>query len=324
MPPRHWQSHAHPFALLLWPISKLYGCIRFIRAKFYDWGVFKTHKLSVPVVIVGNVVAGGVGKTPIVMELVQRLLAMGYKPGVVSRGYGRKAKDCQLVTTSSSAKDVGDEPLLIASICKVPVVVASDRVQAAKALLETHPECNVIVSDDGLQHRALGRDIEVVVFDERGVGNNWLLPAGPLREPWPRKALSPVHLMLKSVPRRLADHAIDSIGQPHLLSNLATLSSRPLHAVAGIAKPSAFFDMLRSKGLQLASTTAYADHDSFAKFNPSPDKNALWLCTEKDAVKLWALYPQLAWQILAVPLAIELDATFLAALDATIKALITH
>jgi tetraacyldisaccharide 4'-kinase len=239
---------------------------------------------------------------------------------VVSRGYGRKAKDCQIITTSSTADEVGDEPLLIAHVCKAPVAVASGRVEAAKALLARYPECNVIVSDDGLQHQALGRDIEIVVFDERGVGNNWLLPAGPLREPWPRQPLCLVHLTLQNVPRRLADHAIDNTGHFHLMTNLAALVGRPLHALAGIAKPEAFFDMLRGQGLTLASCTAYADHDNFAKFNPAPDKNALWLCTEKDAVKLWALYPQIAWQILAVPLLVELDSTFFAALDATIKA----
>jgi tetraacyldisaccharide 4'-kinase len=322
MLPRHWQSRTHPLTILLWPLSKLYSRIVLTRSKLYDWGILKTNKLPVPIVIVGNVLAGGVGKTPIAIALVQRLLAMGYEPGVVSRGYGRKAKDCQLVTTTSIATEVGDEPLLIARICKVPVAVAADRVQAAKVLLAKHPECNVIVSDDGLQHRALGRDIEVVVFDERGVGNNCLLPAGPLREPWPRKALCAVHLMLKTVPRKLANHAIDSMGQSHQLSSLATLSNRPLHAIAGIAKPKAFFDMLRDKELLLASATAYTDHDSFAKFSPVPDKNALWLCTEKDASKLWSRYPQMAWQILAVPLMIELDATFLAVFDATIKTLI--
>jgi tetraacyldisaccharide 4'-kinase len=320
MPPKYWQSRRHPLAIVLWPVSKLFGAARFIRAKCYDWGIFKTNKLPVPVVVVGNVVAGGVGKTPIVITIVQRLQSLGYKPGVVSRGYGRKAKDCQIITTSSTADDVGDEPLLIAHACQAPVAVASSRVQAAKALLARYPECNVIVSDDGLQHRALGRDIEVVVFDERGVGNNWLLPAGPLREPWPRKALCPVHLTLQNVPRHLAEHALDNTGHFHLLTNLATLVGRPLHAIAGIAKPEAFFGMLRVQGLTLASSTAYADHDNFAKFKPSPDKNALWLCTEKDAVKLWTLYPQIAWQILAVPLVVELDSTFFAALDATIKA----
>lgn len=320
MPPKYWQSRQNPFAIALWPVSKLFGALRFIRTKCYDWGIFKTERLPVPVVIVGNVMAGGVGKTPIVIAIVQRLQTLGYKPGVVSRGYGRKAKDCQIITTSSTADEVGDEPLLVAHVCKAPVAVASSRVEAAKALLARYPECNVIVSDDGLQHRALGRDIEIVVFDERGVGNNWLLPAGPLREPWPRKPLSPVHLTLQNVPRRLADHAIDNTGHFHLMSNLAALVGRPLHALAGIAKPDAFFDMLRAQGLTLASCAAYVDHDNFAKFNPAPDKNALWLCTEKDAVKLWALYPQMAWQILAIPLLVELDSTFFAALDATIKA----
>jgi tetraacyldisaccharide 4'-kinase len=319
MPPKYWQSRQNPLAIALWPISKLFGAARLIRAKCYDWGIFKTERLAVPVVVVGNVMAGGVGKTPIVITIVQHLQSLGYKPGVVSRGYGRKAKDCQIVTTSSTAEDVGDEPLLIAHACKAPVAVALDRVAAAKALLARYPECNVVISDDGLQHLALGRDIEVVVFDERGVGNNWLQPAGPLREPWPRRPLCPVHLTLHNVPRRLADHAIDNTGHFHSIQNLATLIGRPLHALAGIAKPEVFFDMLRAQGLTLASTAAYADHDNFAKFSPVPDKNALWLCTEKDAVKLWVLYPQIAWQILAVPLLVELDSTFFAALEATIK-----
>lgn len=323
MPPTYWQSRRNPIAIMLLPASKLFGAVRLVRAKCYDWGIFKTHRLPVPVVVVGNVVAGGVGKTPVVIAIVQHLRALGYQPGVVSRGYGRKATNCQIITSSSTASEVGDEPLLIAHICKAPVAVAADRIEAAKALLARYPLCNVVVSDDGLQHLALGRDIEVVVFDERGVGNNWLMPAGPLREPWPRQTHSPVQLTLKNVPRRLAEHAIDNSGHFHQLSNLAALVGRPLHAIAGIAKPEAFFDMLCDQGLTLASSTPYADHDNFAKFNPTPDKNALWLCTEKDAIKLWALYPQLAWQILAVPLVIELDPTFFAALDATIKAHIT-
>ena len=319
MPPKYWQSRRHPISVVLWPVSKLFDAVRFMRDKCYDWRVFKTIKLPIPVVIVGNVVAGGVGKTPIVIAIVQHLRAMGYQPGVVSRGYGRTASNCHIITSSSTAAEVGDEPLLIAHSCQAPVAVSSDRIEAAKALLARYPGCNVLVSDDGLQHRALGREVEIVVFDERGLGNHWLLPAGPLREPWPRRTHSPVQLTLKNVPRRLADHAIDSSGHFHLLSHLAALVDRPLHAIAGIAKPAAFFDMLRAQGVTLASSTGYADHDNFAKFSPSPDNNALWLCTEKDAVKLWVLYPHLAWQILAVPLVIELEPTFFAVLDATIK-----
>ncbi|MDI9333685.1 MAG: tetraacyldisaccharide 4'-kinase [Cytophagales bacterium] len=324
MPPRHWQSRRHPFAIALWPVAKVYGCLHWMRTKLYDWGFFKPHTLPVPVVVVGNVMAGGVGKTPIVMALVQRLQAMGYKPGVVSRGYGRTSKECQIVTANSTAEQVGDEPLLIARTRQVPVAVAANRVQAAKALRISHPECNVIVSDDGLQHLALKRDIEIVVCDERGTGNGWLLPAGPLREPWPRQARSAVHLMLQDVPRQLAQSAVDSTGQRYPLAALSELKDRPLHAIAGIAKPQAFFAMLTAKGLLLTTATAYADHDSFATFNPAPDQNALWLCTEKDALKLWHRYPHMAWQILAVPLEVELNTTFLAVFDATMHALIAN
>ncbi len=322
MPPRHWLSRSHPFAILLRPVAWVFGRLRALRERLYDFHIFKAHKLPVPVVVVGNVVAGGVGKTPLVMELVQRLLHMGYQPGVVSRGYGRKSKTCQVVTNHSTAADVGDEPLLIARICQVPVAVASNRVQAAKALLTAHPECNVLVSDDGLQHFALGRDIEIVLFDERGVGNNWLLPAGPLREPWPRKPRCRAHLVLNDVTRNLASYALDESGQQYALS---TLADQTLHALAGIAKPDTFFQMLRDQGLLLVSTSAYSDHEDFAKSNMAnklaASPSAIWLCTEKDAIKLWPRYPEHAHRILAVPLALELDATFLSVFDVTIQSL---
>lgn len=318
MPPKHWLSRRHPLSIILWPISVIFGILRWVRTKFYDWSWFKTHNLPVPVVVVGNVLAGGVGKTPIVIGLVQRLQMMGYKPGVVSRGYGRKSKECLLVQTTSTSDLVGDEPLMIARILNIPVAVAPKRVQAAEALLAQHPECNVILSDDGLQHLALGRDLEIVIFDERGTGNNWLLPAGPLREPWPRKARAATRLTLDNVPRTLANFVTGSDGHPHLLTSI---EGKKLHAVAGIAKPEDFFAMLRTAGLILVSTKGYADHHTFADFNPALQPEGIWLCTEKDAVKLWAMYPQVANRIFAAPIAINLDPTFLAVFDATIQAL---
>ncbi len=322
MPPRHWLSRSHPFAMLLRPVAWVFGRLRALRARLYDFKIFKAHRLPVPVVVVGNVVAGGAGKTPLVMELVQRLLHMGYQPGVISRGYGRKNKACQVVSSHSTATEVGDEPLLIARICQVPVAVASNRVQAAKALLTAYPQCNVLVSDDGLQHLALGRDIEIVLFDERGVGNHWLLPAGPLREPWPRKPRCRAHLVLNNVTRSLASYALDESGQQYALS---TLTDQTLHALAGIAKPDTFFQMLRDQGLLLASTHAYSDHEDFAKSNMASklaaSTSAIWLCTEKDAIKLWPHYPEHAHRILAVPLSLELDATFLSVFDVTIQSL---
>ncbi len=322
MPPHHWLKPSHPITTLLRPAAWAFDRLRAMRVKLYDWGIFKTRQLPVPVIVVGNVVAGGVGKTPVVIELVQRLLHMGYQPGVVSRGYGRKNKDCQIVNTTSTALDVGDEPLLIAHACQVPVAVASRRVQAAKVLLAAHPECNVLVSDDGLQHLALGRDIEVVLFDERGVGNNLPLPAGPLREPWPRKPRCKVHLVLSDVPRSLVGYGLDESGQQYPLS---TLNQQTLHALAGIAKPDRFFDMLRAEGLTLAQTHAYPDHVDFTKsdiaLKLAASPSAIWLCTEKDAVKLWPLFPDLAHCILAVPLIIDLDTTFLSVFDVSIQSL---
>ena len=218
---------------------------------------------------------------------------------------------------------MGDEPLLIHKLCGIPVVVASHRVQAATALIAAHPDFNVIISDDGLQHLALGRDIEIVLFDERGVGNHYLMPAGPLREPWPRQPRCPVHLVLSDVPRQLSSHAVSSTGQSYPLS---AITRQTTHVLAGIAKPDAFFQMLRDRNLVLTSCTAYPDHKNFISADLADQlatqTNAIWLCTEKDAVKLWQLYPGHAHRILSIPLIVELDATFLSVLDATIQALI--
>jgi tetraacyldisaccharide 4'-kinase len=326
MPPRHWLSRSHPLAVLLRPIAWVFGVLRAVREKLYNWGIFKTHRLPVPVIVIGNVVAGGVGKTPVVIELVQRLQHMGYRPGVVSRGYGRQKSDCHVVTDTSTCSDAGDEPLLIAHACQAPVAVASSRVEAAEALLRAHPECNVLVSDDGLQHLAMARDVEIVIFDERGIGNNWLLPAGPLREPWPRKPRCRAHLVLNHVPKSLAAYALDENGQQYALSSLAT---QTLYALAGIAKPDSFFTMLRAQGLQLVDCHAYPDHANFAQpkiakkltqqLAASP--SAIWLCTQKDAVKLWSFFPNDSHRILAIPLVLDLDMTFLSVFDVSVQSL---
>src|SRR5207237_9693541 len=157
-----------------------------LRRATYRHGWLKSERAGVPVIVVGNVVAGGSGKTPIVQAVVQHLKDRGLRVGIVSRGYGRRADDCREVRTDSVASEVGDEPLLLARSCGVPVFVAARRIEAARALLRAHPQTQVIVSDDGLQHYAMPRDVEICVFGDGGAGNGWLLPAGPLREPWPR------------------------------------------------------------------------------------------------------------------------------------------
>ena len=306
-------------ARLLWPLSILYGALTALRRRLYRGGWLATHNAGVPVVVVGNLVAGGAGKTPVVMALVEHLQARGLRPGVISRGYGRKSTACQEVTPESLPEDAGDEPLLIATRCKLPVFVAARRIEAARALLAAYPATQVIVCDDGLQHYALQRDTEICVFDDRGTGNGWLLPAGPLRETWPR----PTDLVLRTgstpgiagdrLSRRLADYAVRADGTRITLEQLG---GRHCAAVAAIARPEAFFAMLRQRGLQLDRTTALPDHYAFDSNLRLVEAGWELLCTEKDAAKLWRKVPQ-AW---AVPLLVDIDARFWSAFDQRLDA----
>jgi tetraacyldisaccharide 4'-kinase len=315
-------------AWLLWPISLFYGRLVALRRWCYGKGFFAIHQAGVPVIVVGNVVAGGVGKTPVVMALVHRLKAQGWTVGVVSRGYGRTSRDCREVQPGSRPGDVGDEALLIHQRTGASVFVGRSRVEAARALLMAHPETQLIVSDDGLQHLALGRLLEICVFDDRGLGNGFLLPAGPLREPWPRQPVVPprqtaatqwvLHTGQQprfagySASRRLADEAIQADGSRMRLSDLAqqaSSSGMTLAALAGIAQPEVFFAQLRARGLSLSTTQALPDHYDFDSWNRTPHKREWLICTEKDAVKLWRHVPD----AFAVPLEVVLDQALVAA-----------
>jgi tetraacyldisaccharide 4'-kinase len=304
-------------ARLLWPFSLLFGALARLRRGAYRMRLLESERMAVPVIVVGSVLAGGSGKTPVVMAIVEHLRSLGLAPGVVSRGHGRTTSDCREVRSDSRASEVGDEPLLVARRCQVPVFVARRRPEAAQALLAAYPATQIIVSDDGLQHYRLQRDIEICVFDERGTGNGWLLPAGPLRESWPRS----VDLVLRTgaaagiagfeARRRLASVAVRGDGTR---IELALLKGRPLKAIAGIAKPDVFFAMLRAQGLQLTQTAALPDHHDFKE--PLSDDGSELICTEKDAVKLWQLRPQ-AW---TVPLLLEIEPEFWTALGRLLDA----
>ena len=322
---RHVLTHAWlsrgPLACMLWPISLLYGVLVWLRQRLYQHELLQSARLNVPVIVVGNVLVGGVGKTPVAMALVQHLAQRGLKVGVISRGYGRQTHDVRAVHIDSQAHEVGDEPLLIARTCTVPVWVGSDRSAAGRALLAQHPEVQVIVCDDGLQHLALIHDLALCVFDERGVGNGWLLPAGPLREPWPRRHAAPTWVIKTSgiaasgefaADRQLAPIARRADGSTR---ELHTWFNQPVQALAGIAKPEVFFDMLRAQGLQLSRTQALADHADLDQVHIDADAGDV-LCTEKDAVKLWRTHPQ-AW---AVPLVTQLPADLLTAIDQALDA----
>ncbi len=310
-----------PLPWLLWPLSVLYGAAWRLRHLSYRIGLRTVHHMPVPVIVVGNVVVGGAGKTPVVIALVEYLQSWGLHPGVVSRGYGRQTGDCRLVTTDALPRDVGDEPLLIHRRTGAPVAVAASRALAARAVLAAHPELDLLVCDDGLQHQALHRDIEICLFDDRGIGNGFLLPAGPLREPWPRQVdlivsagPPPVGADAHRMRRTLADHAIRADGSRLALQTLVPKAGEPAPAVmalAGTARPQAFFDMLRARGLQLTRTVALPDHADFDPARWSTPGDALVLCTEKDAVKLWRHRPD----ALAVPLCVDLDAGFWTALQ---------
>lgn len=309
-----------PLAWLLWPLSLLFRILVALRRALYRAGRLRSARLPVPVVVVGNVVAGGAGKTPVLLALLEHLQARGIRAGVISRGYGRGSRDCLEVVAASQPEQVGDEPLLIQRAAGVPVVVARKRSDAGRALLAAHPDVQVILCDDGLQHLALRRDIELCVFDSRGVGNGWLQPAGPLREPWPRSVdfvLGPSEFAARhrgfAVERELAPLVCNSAGEREPLNGLL---GRPLLAVAGIAHPAGFFAMLRDRGLALECTFALPDHYDFSGA-PLPLEPALSVvCTEKDAAKLWRQRPD-AW---AVPLVVRIDAAFWPAFDRLLDA----
>jgi tetraacyldisaccharide 4'-kinase len=237
------------------------------------------------------------------------------------------------VRATSTPEQVGDEPLLIFRATGAPVAVGSNRYQAALSLLQLHSELELLVCDDGLQHYGLVRDIEVCVFDNRGCGNGWLLPAGPLREPWARALLPSVgqsastSLVLHTgtqpafggyrATRSLANYAVSRDGQKTELCSLSTDPGKPLFAVAGIAQPQAFFDMLGVSQVPLSGTLGFADHTDFVTLDRNLIENYTLLCTEKDAAKLWQTAPQ----ALAVPLVQTIEPDFYAALDSLLEPL---
>lgn len=287
-----------PLALALWPVSLVYGALQGIRRIVYRLGWLAQERLPVPTVVVGNYVAGGAGKTPTTLALVAWLRSQGRIPGIISRGFGRHSDDVLLVTAGSAARNVGDEPLLMHLRSRAPVAVGRDRVAAGLALLSEHPEVDVIVADDGLQHLRLHRDLQIVVFDERGAGNGWLLPAGPLREPVPHRVPARTLVIYNapapstSWPGHVACRELGGAvelaawwrGEPASPDAMAALAGRPVVAAAGIARPGRFFGMLRQAGLAVRELPL-PDHHDFATLPWPPDTPDVIL-TEKDAVKL--------------------------------------
>lgn len=293
-----WQTGG-PRQWLLRPLAGLHGALVGLRRILYRAGVLRTGRLDVPVIVVGNRVAGGAGKTPVTLALVAALQAAGHRPGIVSRGHGSHQRHARPVRADSRATEVGDEPLLMQRRSGRPVWVGHDRVAAARALRQAHPDVDVIVCDDGLQHLRLGRDIEIVVFDERGAGNGWLLPAGPLREPIDAPPAAPLALTLytcarpsTALPGDCAERRLAGAvaladwwqGARASAETIAALRGQRVLASAGIGQPQRFFDGLRALGLDIAALPL-DDHHDHARL-PWPADARDVVVTEKDAVKL--------------------------------------
>ena len=290
-----WRRKNALFYLVLTPLSWLFALLTSIRRFAYKEGFFKSYALPVPVIVVGNINVGGSGKTPVVMWLVAQLTKNGYRPAVISRGYGGSVKEPASVNASTPASLVGDEPVLIANRCDCPVWVGANRVEVATALLNAHPECNVMISDDGLQHYALQRDVEIAVVDaEQHEKNARLLPAGQLREPLQR--LNSVDAIvcngLKS--ERQSDEAfyqMQLVGDKFY--NLADVEThavaadfkrKTIKAMAGIGKPERFFEHLRQLGMTFVSVS-FDDHYPFSAQDLAKIDCDVLIMTEKDAVK---------------------------------------
>ena len=299
-------------SVLLWPLSLLFGAAVRGRRRLYRIGFFKSAAVDAPVIIVGNISVGGTGKTPLTARLVELLRDAGYKPGVISRGYGGSSEEWpRHVTADSDPGEVGDEPVLLAQRCRCPIVVGPDRVAAAQALFARY-DCNVIVSDDGLQHYRLQRDIEMAVVDGfRRLGNGACLPAGPLREPPSRlrevdfvigNGAARGHEYLMSLRGDTAVNLVD----PCITATLASFRRSTVHAVAGIGDPGRFFDHLRHARLRLIKHP-FPDHHLFRPEDLRFPQDLPVLMTEKDAIKCRRFASENWW---VAPVSAQLDPEF--------------
>jgi tetraacyldisaccharide 4'-kinase len=295
------------------PAATLFRCLAALRREFYRHGILRREQLPVPVIVVGNIAVGGSGKTPAVLWLIEELRKAGRHPGIVSRGYGGRAAATgtpHLVVADSDPDFYGDEPVMLARQADCPVAVGRDRPAAARALLAKHPECDVIVGDDGLQHYRLARTVEIAVVDETALGNCWPLPSGPLREPLSRLAgvdlilahgeLSPhLRAQVGTVPvasMHLVGERFRSLARPDEWCGTQAFAGKKIHALAGIGQPQRFFDQLAKMGLD-AVPHPFPDHHRYRAADLDFASGEIKLMTSKDAVKCSAFAPPDAWEL---------------------------
>ena len=300
--------------LLLLPLSLLFWLVSGTRRALYRHGWKHSEKLAVPVIVIGNISVGGTGKTPLTIALVALLQEAGYRPGVISRGYRGKGSLPRPVTVNSEPQEMGDEPVLLARKTGCPVWVGQSRVEAGQALIAQHPEINVIVCDDGLQHYQLARDVEIVVIDAlRWFGNGQLLPAGPLREPVRRMRSADVVVIngwVRGAPLQRREFTMQLIGNllynlrnPELKAQPEVFAGLTVHAVAGIGHPQRFFKHLKKMGMHCAEHP-FPDHHAFTPQDFPWHESEVIVMTEKDAVKCVDFLGDNAW---VLPVQAQLD-----------------
>jgi tetraacyldisaccharide 4'-kinase len=312
---KHWASRG-AIAWLLWPASLVFAVVVAVRRIFYKLKIFGSTHPGIPVIVVGNLSVGGSGKTPLVLRIAEVLKEHGWRPGIVSRGYGGNAEAPREATIASDPAEVGDEPMLLARRSGCPVWVAPDRVQACAALRQQHPDCNLIVTDDGLQHYALRRDLEICVLDERSMGNGFLQPAGPLREPRARlQSVDAVVIHGESKERgdRVSFYRMALEGDKLVrftdardVRTAKSFAGQRVHAVAGIGDPKRFFLQLARFGLKIVPHP-FADHHAFRAEDFEFGDSDPVVMTEKDAVKCKRIGQAHFW---VFPVSASLDPAF--------------
>lgn len=316
---QHWYRKGaldRALCLALWPLSLLFGMLAALRRAAYRHGMLSVTRLPVQVIVVGNISVGGTGKTPLTIALAQQLKRRRRRPGIVCRGYGGSALVAQPVAPDSDPRVSGDEAVLLARRSGCPVWIGADRVAAARGLLAANPDCDLLLSDDGLQHYALARDFEIAVVDAaRGLGNGMLLPAGPLREPPARLAgvdalvlngdgAAPPHTA-PAYRMGLTGERFFNVGDPQHQVTASHFSGHTVHAVAAIGNPQRFFDHLAQLGIAFHAHP-FADHHAFSDTDLAFGKDTMVIMTEKDAVKCERFANDRLW-VLQVDAAIEGD-----------------
>lgn len=307
-----WYSSS-PVRFLLLPLSWIYAAVISLRRLSYRLGLLYAYRLPVPVLVIGNITVGGTGKTPLTLWMIDFLRRQGYRPGVISRGYGGKSRVWPLLVTPESDPElVGDEPVLLVRRARCPMAVGPDRIASAELLLN-ETDCDIIISDDGMQHYRLERDLEIAVIDGvRRMGNGCLLPAGPLREPVSRLSQTDLVVVNGGKPNRgefpmqLNGHRLMNITDSGWVKELDELVGQQVHAVAGIGNPKRFFDYLRQAGLKPIEHPL-PDHHVFTAKDLQFDDYLPVLMTEKDAVKCSAFANERLW---VLPVTASLDEIF--------------